>query len=75
MKYLGLLAVIALGWSLPHGPALAAEGCVRPFGGPCISGPRPDGEPNTCKTRVGSCRVDLPKGAACRCRGVKGSVR
>ena len=73
MKWLSILTVVFL--SLPHWPtpAMAAEGCVRPLGGPCVSGPTP--ESNICKTRFRSCKVSLAKGAACKCRGVKGIVR
>lgn len=56
--------------------ARAAEGCVRPLGGPCISAPAGKGTAGkVCKTRLGTCKVSLPAGARCRCKGVPGTVQ
>jgi hypothetical protein len=76
MKLLKLTALAALALVQAPAPVSAAEGCVRPLGGPCISAPRsPVSVQRICKTRTGSCKVDLPAGATCRCKGIKGVVQ
>lgn len=75
MKGFGLLALLAVAMAQSPAPALAEEGCVRPLGGPCVSGPAKGAPSNTCRTRAGSCAVSLAKGARCKCKGVRGIVR
>ena len=79
MKWIAPILIAAALVPASYLPVAAAEGCDRPFGGPCQS---PSGQPtakraaapNICKSRGGWCEIAAAVGTACVCRGVAGTV-